>query len=279
MSNILTKLAYRAQVGSGPVKSVLVRLCDFASDDGSCVYPSVPRIAADCELGQRTVQDALRKLETLQVLMLVKEADAGKRLAREYRIDVDVLAGLACPEEDRGRPRGAGAAPVQEPHRCESRTLPVQEPHPTGAGAAPSTTIVTTKTPADDAGARAPSQLVAVGMQVLRLIGVADDPRWFGNYGRVQQWLASGADPELDIYPTVQRLMAKRAGRGPPSSIDYFDGAIADAIATRTRPMPEGAPRDQHRQTTRQPRRNGWAVVAERHAESRVGGADDPRDG
>lgn len=86
-----------------------------------------------------------------------------------------------------------------------------------------------------------------VGREVLRLLGVADDPRWLGDWGRVAQWLADGADPDLDIYPTVRRVMERRKSQGPPSSLSYFDKPVADAIARRNRPMPEGKPNDQRR--------------------------------
>ncbi|WP_209881469.1 hypothetical protein [Azospirillum soli] len=101
-------------------------------------------------------------------------------------------------------------------------------------------------------------------MQVLRLVGVHDDPRWLGSYGRVQQWLADGADPELDIYPTVQRVMARRGAQGPPGSLDYFDLPIADAIASRTRPMPEGTHHEHHdRQGHRRGRQPAGGIFAE----------------
>ena len=80
--------------------------------------------------------------------------------------------------------------------------------------------------------------LEAVGRRVLDAIGVRDDPRWLGSYGRVQRWLAEGHDPELDILPTIERLMARR-GHDPPRSLAYFDQAIAEATARRLKPMPE----------------------------------------
>ncbi|CBS88997.1 hypothetical protein [Azospirillum lipoferum] len=97
--------------------------------------------------------------------------------------------------------------------------------------------------PADDARA----SVTVVGREVLRLIGVENDPRWFGNWGRVAQWLADGADPDTDIYPAIQRVMSRRRAQGPPRGLEYFDQAIADALATRNRPMPEGTPHEQRR--------------------------------
>ena len=46
---------------------VLVKLADIADDDGVC-WPSVPRLAADCELSERTVQAALTWAEKRHLL-------------------------------------------------------------------------------------------------------------------------------------------------------------------------------------------------------------------
>lgn len=74
---------------------------------------------------------------------------------------------------------------------------------------------------------------------VLDALGCRSDPRWFGDAGRVQAWLGGGAELDLDILPTIKRLMAKRNG-DPPRSLKYFDQAIADAVKTRNQPLPEG---------------------------------------
>jgi hypothetical protein len=58
-------------------------------------------------------------------------------------------------------------------------------------------------------------------------------------WGRVDAWLKQGAEPELDIYPTLERLKPNWRGR----NLDYFDGAIADSIASRTKPLPAGQAR------------------------------------
>ena len=78
-----------------------------------------------------------------------------------------------------------------------------------------------------------PATVNAIGRRVLDLMGVSDDPRWIGSASRVDGWLASGADPEADIFPTVIRLMTARNGE-PPRSLKYFDAAIAEAVRDRT---------------------------------------------
>lgn len=55
--------------------------------------------------------------------------------------------------------------------------------------------------------------------------------------GRVDAWLKAGADPDLDIYPTIEARKKKWSGR----DLVYFDGAVADAIAARTRPLDPGS--------------------------------------
>src|SRR5574341_917443 len=42
------------------------------------------------------------------------------------------------------------------------------------------------------------------------------------NGSRIHAWLAAGADPELDIFPTVKRLLARKNGQAPRSSLKYF---------------------------------------------------------
>lgn len=92
----------------------------------------------------------------------------------------------------------------------------------------------------------------AAGDALLEAIGVAGDPRWQGNYGRVQAWITSGADLELDILPAVRSVMAKRNGV-PPKSLNYFDGAVAEARERRTRGLSSG--------TTEQPVKRRFGVT------------------
>lgn len=92
--------------------------------------------------------------------------------------------------------------------------------------------------------------------EALDSIGAWDDPNLHIHGARVLDWQRQGADLDLDILPTLQSVLAKaRRGRSDPafmpSSLNFFDRAIADAIAARTRPLPAatitGA--DRHGQT------------------------------
>lgn len=64
------------------------------------------------------------------------------------------------------------------------------------------------------------------------------------NTGRVGTWLRDGFDLDLDILPAIRKALKSKRKTEPefvPRGLDYFDGAIADARATRLKPMPEGA--------------------------------------
>lgn len=81
-----------------------------------------------------------------------------------------------------------------------------------------------------------------VGNAVLEILGTKNDPRWFGNYAPVQGWLGAGCDPDLDIYPTVRRIMAQRGSQGPPGSMGYFTRAVMQAKADREHVPAEVSP-------------------------------------
>lgn len=87
------------------------------------------------------------------------------------------------------------------------------------------------------------TDVVTPSTRVLDAMGVRNDPNWHGDGGRVRAWINDGADLELDILPTIKRIMEKRNGQEPPRSLTYFDQAIADAKATRLNPLPQGTPR------------------------------------
>jgi hypothetical protein len=119
-------------------------------------------------------------------------------------------------------------------------------------------------TTAADAGANAVSPegaaplspRIEVASRVLSLIGLTvNDPKWFGDTAQVQAWLNSGADPECDIYPTIERVVARRRQTDPnwmPRSLTYFADAVAESMTRRTQPMPtsEDFP---HENRSRQP--------------------------
>lgn len=237
MSFEVTTLVWRAEFPAMD-KIVLLRLADFADAQGGNVYPSVGRVARECGVSERHVQGVLRKLTAADIITLVR-AGGGRNRPAEYRINLVPLKGcIPCGDyegETLHTMRGidpqnpAPGAPISA-ERVQATT---ETPQATTQNPAPGAPNPSESTSNHQAAAAAAHDAHAVGSHVLEIMGVKDDPRWYGNASRVQVWIAEGADPEADIYPTVIRLMSKRKGE-PPRSLKYFDAAIADAVRDRT---------------------------------------------
>lgn len=61
----------------------------------------------------------------------------------------------------------------------------------------------------------------------------------------IHSWIADGCDPDLDIIPEIQRIAREKPTiRG----WRFFTGAITDAKATRTTPLPQGTAHGFHKQ-------------------------------
>lgn len=76
--------------------------------------------------------------------------------------------------------------------------------------------------------------------EIPKIIGWDKSPTPWSLSG-LDQWIANGWDYELDILPTIRRLMQNKRGP-PPKTLKYFEQAIADAHAERHRPLPKGNP-------------------------------------
>lgn len=131
MSFQATAWAYGLNLGSASQKAVLLYLAQFAHEDGSCTWPSVPRIMAATELGERTVRRALTSLQARGVITLgdQRHAALGKhgttiprnRRSRVWDLNMDVkpeqLPGVRSTDdayrELRDRMRGVGDGMVE----------------------------------------------------------------------------------------------------------------------------------------------------------------------
>jgi uncharacterized protein YdaU (DUF1376 family) len=108
---------------------------------------------------------------------------------------------------------------------------------PANEGAFVNTTTTTTTIEEDAVEANAIS-LPGMAGEIGKIVGWDNDPNWTGHYGRLSEWIAGGWSYELDILPTIREVMRRSSTR--PRSLSYFDKAIADAYARRTRPLPVG---------------------------------------
>jgi len=76
-------------------KSILLRLADCGSDDGSHVFPSIGTLEEDTGISGRWITKTLKSLQEKKVLVKVRDANAGgKYKSCFYKIMVGVLRGM-----------------------------------------------------------------------------------------------------------------------------------------------------------------------------------------
>lgn len=123
MSAYVSGLCYEVKFGCPTTKSVAVALADHASQDGSKAFPSVKLLADKCEVSPRTIQRALRRLEAMGVLVIVREGGCGPRDTREWKFDLHLLRTIAATEtkEIMHSDKGDKMAPLTD----ELRVTPV----------------------------------------------------------------------------------------------------------------------------------------------------------
>ncbi len=121
MSMILTARALQIKTGNPLRKLVLVKLADNANDQGES-WPSVPYIAEQCEISERSVQNHINALVKMGLVRVESRKSAnGLNQSNIYHLCLDVTAvsgangsrtGAAdAPGGANGSGSGAGAAP------------------------------------------------------------------------------------------------------------------------------------------------------------------------
>lgn len=225
-------------------KLILMRMADFADDQGFNIYPAVQTVADDCGVTTRAVQLTLKKMVRDGVLVMINQG-GGRGKATEYAIDLDVMRGLrqsaqAGARQYNGRDdaekangenseRGSPFT-VENPVKGESHDLNPERdsPHPL-------------ESKESGGGGCAGAHACEVRAMVAGLTGLPPDER---NLGTVQEWLAKGYDPTQDIYPAV--VEALPTAKREIGCFRYFTKAIDRAHIARTNPLPEGASNVHH---------------------------------
>jgi pyocin large subunit-like protein len=119
MSMEALKWARESRAIGGPASAVLRDLADRASSAGVC-WPSVATIATSTGYCERTVQNALRRLER-EKLISSKRTGRGSR----YTLAIADLRCISCTSEVQEMPiRGAGDAPKAKRSQKKPITLP-----------------------------------------------------------------------------------------------------------------------------------------------------------
>jgi hypothetical protein len=95
-------------------KLVLLRLADYADNDGGKIFPSVATVAHFCGVSERAVQYILKKLTDDGLLFVVGNATGGRGKTRHYAIDLERACQLAGPAGGQSNGTGKRAQRVQD---------------------------------------------------------------------------------------------------------------------------------------------------------------------
>ena len=135
MSNIVSGLVQRKKVGSPTRKAVLMYMAGCASDDGTGVWSSKTNIAADLEMGKRTVQNCVDDLVEMDLISVVGNRQCRNGFTVEYKLNLVAISAL---DDTRKR---SDSTTSERLDTCSTRTragrAPVQDVHVTRAGRAP----------------------------------------------------------------------------------------------------------------------------------------------
>lgn len=94
MSNRLQSLVWDADEYSGNTLLVLVKLCDWANDDGKRVFPLIETLAKRTRQSVRSTQMCLRHLEDDGILIPSANKMGGRSKRLEYNINVERVKNL-----------------------------------------------------------------------------------------------------------------------------------------------------------------------------------------
>jgi biotin operon repressor len=94
MSKYLVTMCYGKVCGSAPRKAVLISMADRANDDGSGVYVSKTRIAAETELSRATVITVTKELESEGILVAVGKRAGNHGYTVVYKMSIAKISAL-----------------------------------------------------------------------------------------------------------------------------------------------------------------------------------------
>jgi DNA-binding transcriptional ArsR family regulator len=139
VSHDATAWARLQKTGSTTAKFILYRLADYAGTDYSC-YPSVKKLAEDCEMGESTVRAATKLLAELGLIkVFYRYRDNRTRRSSRYQLLVDGPDTMEPDAEDwadhrqisadghRQEPAGTPQEPA-DGHRQEPALIPLMDP-------------------------------------------------------------------------------------------------------------------------------------------------------
>lgn len=116
MSNECSGVVWKRDFGSLTRKVIAARLADHADDEGRGIWPSVERVAAQCNASIRTVQRTLAEFVEQGILKIISEGGRGPGSTTRYDFDMRVLEALpmACWGVDSSSNKGVTVSPLAQ---------------------------------------------------------------------------------------------------------------------------------------------------------------------
>ncbi len=113
MSIRLMSLVWQDHTGTltGIEKAVLLRMADFAADNGTQIFPTIKRIAADIGFSETAVKDAIKNLVKKKYISKTIRTSKAVHISNLYRINTTTLnnATVDKPVKKSGISKGGGS--------------------------------------------------------------------------------------------------------------------------------------------------------------------------
>ena len=110
---------FKREFGSAVEKLIALRYADHADDERDYeVWPSVPNLASDCHVSERTVQRTTRDLERMGILELICEAK--HHAQRRYHFNLGALRDLPLTGAELRRRARRKALPTERAARKDA---------------------------------------------------------------------------------------------------------------------------------------------------------------
>ncbi|MDZ7711750.1 MAG: hypothetical protein U5L06_00855 [Rhodovibrio sp.] len=219
------------------VHMLAAALLNYADDEG--YFRANPKLvkAECCPLREDSVSvhDALNQLSDIGYIRLFTGSD-GKAYGCVCTFTEHQKINRPSPSKIRPLDVGSEASPTT--HGTVSEPSPPEGNREQGTGKGMDVAVADARTRTHVAAEHA----AEVADECRRLIGVDQAYAGYMDNGQVWRWLNDGAIPDRDVYPTIKRIMARKAR--PPNGFSYFTQAVADAKAANEQPMSEGKPDD-----------------------------------
>lgn len=115
MSTECSTIVWKRDFGNATRKVIAARLADHADDEGRGIWPSVERVAAQCNTSPRTVQRTLAAFVEEGILKVVAEGGKGRRSTTHYDFSMTVLTALPLARwvPDHANSKGDTVSPLE----------------------------------------------------------------------------------------------------------------------------------------------------------------------